>query len=320
MIVTGSEAATQSDETILNFLTNPILGETTPLDLVWVIIIIIIAMTLIRVVRMQLKRTFGDRVPKSDLDFMSTIVTYLLYLATFLIILPYLHFDLSGLFVAGGIIALALAFATQNIVANLVSGLFLMFERPIKIGDNISINSLTATVQNIQIMSTIVRTFDGIYVRIPNSKLFTSDITNLVIHPARRFEYIIGIRYKDDAGKAISIIRDMIDKQPYALKSPGPSVYVDKLDSSSVNIVVKVWAPSLYWWGLRTELLWKLKVELEKNGIQIPFPQQEVWFNNILKADMKSVKEPPPIREIPYQEIEKQENIHGPKPGETHGW
>ncbi len=317
MDISDPETIFRSEGTILHLLTTPVIGETTPLDLVWVLIIFIFALTLIRVVRIQLKRSFGDRVPKSDLDFMTTIVTYLLYLATFLVILPYLHFDLSGLFVAGGIIALALAFATQNIVSNLVSGLFLMFERPIKIGDNISIGSMTATVQNIQIMSTIVRTFDGIYVRIPNSRLFTSDITNLVIHPARRFEYTIGIRYKDDAGKAISIIRDMIDKQPYALKSPGPSVYVDKLDSSSVNIVVKIWAPSLYWWGLRTELLWRLKVELEKNGIQIPFPQQEVWFNNILKADMKSVKEPPPIREIPFQPIEKEEKT---KPGETHGW
>ncbi|MCP1716053.1 small-conductance mechanosensitive channel [Methanocalculus alkaliphilus] len=317
MDISDPETIFRSEGTILHLLTTPVIGETTPLDLVWVLIIFIFALTLIRVVRIQLKRSFGDRVPKSDLDFMTTIVTYLLYLATFLVILPYLHFDLSGLFVAGGIIALALAFATQNIVSNLVSGLFLMFERPIKIGDNISIGSMTATVQNIQIMSTIVRTFDGIYVRIPNSRLFTSDITNLVIHPARRFEYTIGIRYRDDAGKAISIIRDMIDKQPYALKSPGPSVYVDKLDSSSVNIVVKIWAPSLYWWGLRTELLWRLKVELEKNGIQIPFPQQEVWFNNILKADMKSVKEPPPIREIPFQPIEKEEKT---KPGETHGW
>jgi small-conductance mechanosensitive channel len=270
---------------------------------------------------MWLKRSFDDKMPKSDLDLMITIVSYLVYLVVVLSILPYLHFDLSGLFVAGGIIALAIAFATQNIVSNLVSGIFILFERPIKIGDNVSIGSVTATVQKIQIMSTIVRTYDGIYVRIPNSKIFTSDITNLVIHPARRFDYTIGIRYQDDAGKAIAIIKSMIEKEPYALKSPGPSVYVDKLDDSSVNIVIKIWAPSLFWWGLRTELLWKIKVELEKNGIQIPFPQRELWFNNILKTDMKAIRSPPPIKEIPFQEeVEPDANIGKPRPGDTHDW
>ena len=292
-------------------------GETTTTDIISIVLIVLGGFIIIRIVRNRLKRSFGDKLPKSDLDFVMTLSTYLIYLITILLLLPYLHFDLSGLFVAGGIVALALAFATQNIVSNLVSGLFLMFERPIKIGDNVTIGSLTGTVQNIQIMSTIVRTYDGIYVRIPNSKMFTSDITNLVAHPARRFEYTVGIRYQDDAAKAIALIKNLIDKQPYALKNPGPSVYVDKLDDSSVNIVVKVWAPSLYWWDLRTALLWKIKVELEKNGIQVPFPQRELWFNNTLNADMKTVQ-PPPIREVPYQETDDRLEVGKPGPGETH--
>ncbi|MCQ1537420.1 mechanosensitive ion channel family protein [Methanocalculus taiwanensis] len=305
---------------IFDLLSIPVLGDITLLDILWVAIIAIAGVIIVRIVRIWLKRSFGEKVAKPDLDLMITLVSYFVYIVVILSILPYLHFDLSGLFVAGGIIAVAVAFATQNIVSNLVSGIFLLFERPIKIGDNVSIGSLTATVQKIQIMSTIVRTYDGMYVRVPNSKLFTSDITNLVIHPARRFDYTIGIRYQDDAKKAISIIKSMIEKEPYALKSPAPSVYVDKLDDSSVNIVVKIWSPSLYWWGLRTELLWKIKVELEKNDIQIPFPQQEVWFNNILKTDMKAVKGPPPIKEIPFQDEGSDTKVGKPKPGDTHDW
>ena len=308
------------DESVILFLTQPFLGSMAPIDLIYVMIIAAIGLIVAKIVRIQFKRSFSDRMTKSDLDLTTMIVTYIVYAITVLTILPYLHFDLSGLFVAGGIVAIAVAFATQNIVSNLVSGIFLIFERPIKIGDNVSIGSLTATVQKIQIMSTIVRTYDGVYVRIPNSKMFTSDITNLVIHPARRFDYTIGIRYMDDAGEAIEIIERLIDKEPYALKSPAPSVYVDKLDESSVNIVIKIWAPSLYWWGLRTELLWKIKVELEKNGIQIPFPQREIWFDNILKADMKNVRSPPPIKEVTHQKIDTQPPVGKPKPGETHDW
>ncbi len=316
-----SGVAEGTGSSIFDLLSKPLIGDIATYDLLYIAIIAIVGVMLVRIIRMWLKRSFSDKMPKSDLDLVITLTTYLIYLVVVLSILPYLHFDLSGLFVAGGIIAVAIAFATQNIVANLVSGIFLLFERPIKIGDNISIGSLTATVQKIQIMSTIVRTYDGTYVRIPNSKIFTSDITNLVIHPARRFDYTIGIRYQDDADTAISIIKKMIEKEPYALKSPGPSVYVDKLDDSSVNIVVKIWAPSLYWWGLRTELLWKIKVELEKNGIQIPFPQQEVWFNNILKTDMKAVKALPPIKEIPFQgDSAPDAEIGKSRPGDTYDW
>lgn len=309
-----------TESSIFDILAAPVLGSITLLDLLWVAVLAFAGIIFVRIVRMWLNRTLGEKMPKSDLDLAITLASYVIYIVVILSILPYLHFDLSGLFVAGGIAAVALAFATQNIVANFVSGIFLLFERPIKIGDNVSIGSLTATVQKIQIMSTIVRTYDGLYVRIPNSKLFTSDITNLVIHPARRFDYTIGIRYQDDAKQAISIIKGMIEKEPYALKSPGPSIYVDKLDDSSVNIVIKIWAPALYWWGLRTELLWKIKVELEKNGIQIPFPQRELWFNNILKTDMKTVKGAPPIKEIPFQEEGPDAKIGKPKPGDTHDW
>jgi len=302
-----------------SFLNRPFISQITFFDLFSVGIILIIAIVAPTLIQKYIKRGLGDKLDHSNVELASTLIRYLIYIFAFLLILPFLHLDLSGLFVAGGIIALALAFAAQNIVSNFISGIFLMIERPIKTGDTVIIGSTWATVQTIQMMSTIVRGFDGIYIRIPNSKLFTSEITNLVINPARRFEYTIGIRYKDDAGKAIAIIRELIDKQPYALKSPGPSVYVDKLDDSSVNLMVRVWAPSLFWWGLRTELLWKIKVELEKNGIQIPFPQRELWFNNILKTDMKTVKAPP-IKDIPYQEIEPQSKIGKPKPGETHDW
>jgi len=314
------DAVETNGNSIFDLFSMPVLGDIALLDVLWVAIIAIAGVFTVRILRMWLKRSFGDKMPKSDFDLMITLVSYFVYIVVILSILPYLHFDLSGLFVAGGIIAVAIAFATQNIVANLVSGIFLIFERPIKIGDNISIGSLTATVQKIQIMSTIVRTYDGTYVRVPNSKVFTSDITNLVIHPARRFEYTIGIRYEDDARKAISIIKGMIEKEPYALKSPSPFVYVDKLDDSSVNIVVKIWAPSLFWWDLRTELLWKIKVELELNGIAIPFPQRELWFNNILKTDMKAVKGSLPPKEVPFQEEAPDAKIGKPKPGDTYDW
>ena len=199
--------------------------------------------------------------------------------------------DLSGLLVAGGIIAVIIGFASQSVVSNLVSGIFLILERPVKIGDNISIGDVTGYVEHIQILSTIVRTCEGIYMRVPNEKVFTSNIKNYDSNVARRFDYRIGIGYQEDAGQAIRIIRAVIEEEPLALKNPVPSVFVDKLGDSTVELVIRIWAPSKEWYGLRTSLLQKIKTTLETNGIEIPYPQQVVWVRQV-RADETKQGEP----------------------------
>ncbi|MFC1819807.1 mechanosensitive ion channel family protein [Thermodesulfobacteriota bacterium] len=132
-------------------------------------------------------------------------------------------------------------------------------------------------------MSTTIRQYDGLYVRVPNQKVFTANITNFVAHVARRVDYTVGIRYNDDADKAIQIIKDLINEHPITLVNPEPIVYVDNLGDNAVNISVRFWAPTSEWWNVKTELLWKIKQALEKEDIEIAFPQRVVWFANELK-------------------------------------
>ncbi|MCC7566446.1 MAG: mechanosensitive ion channel family protein [Methanomicrobiaceae archaeon] len=270
---------------ILSVLETPLgIGGITLGSIFWFVLIIMVATAVAKFVALNIKRALVERVPKNDLDLLTKVVYYIIILGGIVFALPYLNVELSGLLVAGGIVGLVIGFASQSVVSNLVSGLFLMFERPIKIGDNIGLNDIIATVEDIRVLSTIVRTFDGVYVRIPNEKVFTAEITNYVANVARRFEYVISIRYQDDAERAITVIKEVIWAHPFALKNPAPSVYVDRLADSGVNIVVRIWAPSRVWWDVRTELLWKLKVELERNGIEIPFPQMTLTFDDELKG------------------------------------
>jgi small-conductance mechanosensitive channel len=187
--------------------------------------------------------------------------------------------------VAGGIFAIVIGFAAQSIVGNLISGIFLIFERPVKIGDVVNIDSTIGQVEDIRIISTTIRTFDGHFVRIPNMTVFNAKIINYFVNKARRFEYTVGIRYMDDADNALKIIRETIEEHPFALKYPEPVLFVDTLGDSSVNVNVKIWAPFTEWYDVRKDLLWKIKTRLEKNGIMVPFPQREVWFRNELKMD-----------------------------------
>ena len=248
-------------------------------------LIMISAVLIAKIVAASLRRTLSDRLRRDQLEILVKIFYYTIITLGFITITPLFGVSLSGLLVAGGITGIVLGFASQSVVANFISGLFLLWEKPIKIGDQVSVGDISGFVEDIHIMSTIIRTYDGLFVRIPNEKVFTSNITNYVANVARRFEYVIGIRYSDDANRAIEIIRDVIDREPFALKYPEPSIFVDDLGENSVNIIVRIWAPSSEWYDVKMRLLWKIKEELEKNGIEIPFPQRVIWFANEMRID-----------------------------------
>jgi small-conductance mechanosensitive channel len=250
-------------------------------DILAIAVILVVAVIIAKIVTTFMKRKLSDRMEKNELKILISVAWWMIILGGIFIASPHFNFDLSGLLVAGGIIGVIIGFASQSVVSNFVSGIFLILERPVNIGDNICIGEVTGNVEHIQILSTIIRTFEGIYVRVPNEKVFTSNITNFDSNIARRFDYRIGIGYQEDAGRAIRIIREVIADEPFALKNPEPSVFVDKLGDSTVDLVIRIWAPSKEWYDLRNTLLLKIKTTLEANGIEIPYPQQVVWVQQV---------------------------------------
>jgi small-conductance mechanosensitive channel len=267
---------------ILNFiLYSTSKGPVTLGNLLEFIFILSFSIIISRIVILYLRRYFRNKVSK---DVGETTIKFLYYGSLFIVfitILPLIGLDPSGLLLAGGITGIVLGFASQNIVGNLISGVFLMIEKPIKIGDQVEINKISGYVTDIRIISTLIRTFDGLLVRIPNQQVFTTNITNTVSYPIRRFDFIMKIRYSDDADAAIWFIQDLIDKEPFALHSPPPSVYVNELGENSVNIVIRIWAPISEWYVLKTRFLWAIKKILEENNIEVPLPQREIYLHNV---------------------------------------
>jgi small-conductance mechanosensitive channel len=255
-----------------------IIGNIQVIDILAIGIILLIAVVVAKIVTIYLKKSLSDRMDKNELRILIRVIQYFILLIGLLIASPHFRIDLSGLLVAGGVAGLIIGFASQSVVSNLVSGLFLIIERPIKIGDNISVAESSGIVYEIRVLSTTIRTYEGVYTRIPNEKVFTSTITNYVANVARRFDYIVGISYRDDAERASSLINALIEAHPYVLKNPSPTIFVDDLSDSSVKIVVRVWAPSSLWYEAKKELLWRIKCELEKNSIEIPYPQHVVYL------------------------------------------
>ncbi|PKL58272.1 MAG: mechanosensitive ion channel protein MscS, partial [Methanomicrobiales archaeon HGW-Methanomicrobiales-5] len=231
-----------------------------------------------KIVGGYIKKNLSDRIRQDEMTKIIKVTQAVIILGGIFISLPSFKVDVGELLLIGGTAGIIIGFASQRLVTNVGSGIFLLIERPVKISDTIKIGETEGIIEDIRILSTTIKNFEGVYIRIPNETVFNSEITNYVANIARRFEYHIAIRYSDDAGRAIRVITDLVTAEPFVLVNPPPSIYVDELGDNGVIIMVRIWAPSLEWWAVRTELLWKIKQTLEQEGFGFPFPQRTVWF------------------------------------------
>ncbi|MEM0350533.1 MAG: mechanosensitive ion channel, partial [Archaeoglobaceae archaeon] len=182
-------------------------GDVKVRDVIFATFVLIIASIVAKFITISLRRSLADKMRKDQLQLLVKIVYSVVLAIAVIAVTPILGVNLTGLLVAGGIIGIAIGFASQRVVSNFLSGIFLLIERPIKIGDQIVVDNIAGFVEDMSILSTILRTYDGLYVRIPNERLFSSNIINPVANVARRFEYKISVSYRDDAKRAVEIIK-----------------------------------------------------------------------------------------------------------------
>lgn len=276
-------ALIQSDQNLV--------GTTSPAELVAFVVALIIAYIAGIFAAYYLKRHFSHRVKKEHLDFWIRVMRILFVIAAIAITVPP-FFD-AGLTIVLWILIGSLAvfaLAGQKVIANAVAGVALMYERPFASGDFITVGETSGTVVSITLFATMVRTVRGVTVHIPNDQVYTIASSNYHSNVARRYDYDINIRYRDDSERAVSIIKGILEGYTFVLKKPAPEVFVSDLASSSVTIRIRVWFPSV--WAntqddvsLMTAILPQLKAALGKEGIEIPFPQSTVWFANELRQN-----------------------------------
>jgi small-conductance mechanosensitive channel len=254
-------------------------GSLTVGDLIVVVVTLVLVTIATRILSSYLKRILTEKISDNTLNiFLKTLQVGVMLFVLIVVLPPQLDLDLSGLLVAGGVAGIVIGFASQSVVSNFLSGMLLIVEHPIKIGDEVMIANVTGYVEDIHIMSTHLRTYDGVFVRMPNQMVFQSSISNYVTNPARRIEYTFGIRYRDDADRAIAAMGRVVADHPFVLTEPEPRFFVSQLAESSVELTARIWTPSPRWERTRNELLLDLKRGLEEEGIEFPYPQREVRF------------------------------------------
>lgn len=269
-------------ESLSNLLGN--ISSMVTLDKILASVLVLVAGFLLAYTFKRLVYRVAIKVTPPDIArSLSNLAYYVVVTIAVVTILAILGVNVASFIVAGGVIGIILGFASQTIVSNLLAGVFLYWDKPFKPGDPVNIEGVAGIVKEISILSTRIQTWDGVYVRIPNEKVFTTTIVNYGRMPIRRVELKASIAYKEDFEKALEVIRRLVDQHPLILAKPEPVIYVSQLGSDGVEITIQVWTPTSEWINVKRELLWLIKKELTKVGIEIPFPQRDVWFRTPLE-------------------------------------
>jgi small-conductance mechanosensitive channel len=181
-----------------------------------------------------------------------------------------------------GALGVGIGFGLQALVNNLISGLIIAFEKPVNIDDIIEIGGQTGTMKSIGIRSSVVTTWDGADIIIPNGDILSQHMTNWTMGSAkRRYEIPISVAYGTDLKFTRSILNEILFNNSLILKNPEPVIWVTKFNDSSIDFVIKYWVPHFnYGNDVKSDLIIAIDEKFKLNGIVIPFPQQDIYVKS----------------------------------------
>ena len=183
---------------------------------------------------------------------------------------------LAGLGVAGFVIG----FALQDTLGNFASGMMILLYRPFDVDDVVEIGGVFGTVRSMNMVNTTLLTFDNQTLILPNSKIWQEVIKNVTAQSKRRVDLVFGISYSDDIPRAEKILSSILAEHDLILKDPEPVVRLHELADSSVNFVVRPWVKTDDYWDVYWDVTREVKLRFDREGVSIPFPQQDVHVHS----------------------------------------
>lgn len=254
----------------------------------WTLIYVIVLITLLFYVAAKLKVVTERALTRSSLDLgarqaVAAIARYVLLFLGLLIILQTAGINLTTLNVLAGAVGIGVGFGLQNVVSNFLSGLIIMFERPIKIGDRIVVDNVEGDVVEIGARSTKVLTNDNITIIVPNSKFITENVVNWKYNDASvRFRIPVGVAYGTDVREVEKILLEVAKSQEDVLEDPPPAVRFIEFGESSLNLELRAWTTSAVGRKGRfvSTLNFAIYDKFREHGIEIPFPQRDLHIRS----------------------------------------
>ncbi|MDX1627062.1 MAG: mechanosensitive ion channel [Fulvivirga sp.] len=256
-------------------------GATLALNFVKALVILIIGFPVVKWLSGLFKKILNKRnVDESLKPFLKSLFQNLLIVLLILSVLSTVGIEMTSFVAILGAAGLAVGLALQGTLQNFAGGVIILTIKPFKVGDYIEAQSLSGTVKAIHIFNTELNTPDNKLVIIPNGKLSNESITNYSAEDNRRVDLVFGIGYDDDIKKAKEVLERIVTSDDRVLKEPEYSIKVASLGDSSVNFNVRPWVKKEDYWSLYWDFQERVKLEFDKEGISIPFPQRDVHLYN----------------------------------------
>jgi small-conductance mechanosensitive channel len=198
-------------------------------------------------------------------------------------ILYQLGFTMTAVLGAAGIAGIAIGFASQTSISNIISGIFLISEQPFQVGDLIKIGDTSGIVLSIDLLSIKLRTFDNQLVRIPNETLIKNQVNNVTRFPIRRLDIELGVAYKEDVGHVEKVLSEVARKNNFCLDEPEPLILFKDFGDSALEFLFAVWCVKTDYLKLRQTIMRDIKETFDIEGIEIPFPHRTLYTGSATK-------------------------------------
>ena len=251
------------------------------LKLLVCIVIYIVGKKLIKYLNSLFHKLLKKReVEPSVESFLKSLVNILLYITLFLVIVNVLGINSTSFVAILASAGVAIGMALSGTLQNFAGGVMILLFKPYKVGDYIEAQGHGGNVKEIQIFNTVLTTSDNRTIILPNGGLSTGIIMNYSNQKTRRVEWIIGIGYGQDIDKARNCVENLLKSDKRVLNSPAPLIAVNKLNDSSVDLVIRCWTKKEDYWDIYFHLNESIYKAFNAENIEIPFPQVTVHMSN----------------------------------------
>jgi len=255
--------------------------KTTGLDfainLLTAVVIFYVGRIIVRLLTRGMRKVMEKQdVDKTLVSFVSNLVGMVLLIFVIIAAVSALGIQTTSFIAVIGAAGLAIGLALQGSLSNFASGVLIVLFRPYKVGDWIEAAGVSGSVEEVQILTTVLKTGDNKQVIVPNSQVMNSIITNYSANDKRRVDMIVGVSYEDDLDRVRDTLEELVAADDRILDDPPCTIAVSELADSSVNFVVRPWAATADYWGVKFDLTEAIKKRFDKDGISFPFPQQDV--------------------------------------------
>ncbi len=251
---------------------NAFIDPNKLLNIAYSLALILFGFFLAKRVSLILERKLSKRISRHHLLLITRLIFYGIVLLFLAASLQFLGFRLGVLLGAAGVFTVAIGFASQTAISNLISGIFLLFEHPFKVGDNIEIKGIKGIVESIDLLSTKLKTPDNRLVRVPNESMIKSEITNLSYYAKRRIELVIAAAYNSDIAKMKTKLLAIAANCSLVFKTPVPLVYLSKLDTAAIELKLIVWTKTSELIKTQDVLQEMITKDFTQQSVELPLP------------------------------------------------